>query len=59
MTIEQHRTLASKDAYSSRGGYGSGRDSKVITYHKDFGEVTRSIISIDLIENSISQGLSA
>ena len=50
MTIEQHRTLAAKDAYSSRGGYGSGRDSKVITYHKNFGEVSRTIISIDLIE---------
>lgn len=51
MIIEQHRTLAAKDAYSSRGGFGSGRDSKVITYHKDFGEVSRSIISIDLIES--------
>ncbi len=49
MLIEQHRTLAAKDAYASRGGYGSGRDSKVITYHKEFGEVSRSIISIDMI----------
>lgn len=51
MILEQHRTLAAKDAYSARGGYGSGRDSKVITYHKDFGEVGRSIVSIDLIES--------
>jgi hypothetical protein len=53
MVIEQHRTLAAKDAYSSRGGYGSGRDSKVITYHKDFGEVGRSTVSIELIESSL------
>ena len=53
MIIEQHRTLAAKDAYASRGGFGSGRDSKVITYHKEFGEVGRSIVSIDLIESTM------
>ena len=47
MILEQHRTLSAKDAYSSRGGYLSGRDSKLITYHKDYGEVNRSIISIN------------
>ena len=50
MTIEQHRTLAAKDAYASRGGYLSGRDSKVITYHKDFGEVGRNTINIDMLK---------
>ena len=50
MVLEQHRTLASKDAYSSRGGYLSGRDSKVITYHKNFGEVKRSTISINMLK---------
>lgn len=46
MVIEQHRTLAAKDAYASRGGWLSGRDSKVITYHKRFGEVDRRTINI-------------
>lgn len=49
MTIEQHRTLAAKDAYASRGGYLSGRDAKVITYHKKYGEVGRNIINIDML----------
>jgi hypothetical protein len=49
MVIEQHRTLSAKDAYASRNGYLSGRDSKVITYHKDYGEVKRSIISINML----------
>lgn len=49
MVLEQHRTLAAKDAYASRGGYLSGRDSKVITYHKNFGEVKRSTININMI----------
>ena len=50
MVLEQHRTLASKDAYASRGGYLSGRDAKVITYHKDFGEVGRNTININMIK---------
>lgn len=57
MTIEQHRTLAAKDAHASRGGYGSGRDSKVITYHKDFGEVGRNIININMIESKVKEAV--
>ena len=34
MIVEQHRTLAAPDAYAARGGWISGRDAKVITYHK-------------------------
>ena len=49
MIIEQHRTLAAPDAYASRGGWISGRDAKVITYHKDFGEVGRITISPDMV----------
>lgn len=50
MIIEQHRTLAGKDAHSSRGGYSSGRDSKVITYHKDYGEIARTTININMLK---------
>jgi hypothetical protein len=48
--IEQHRTLASKDSYASRGGWDSGRDSKVITYHKEYGEVKRSTFNIKMLK---------
>jgi hypothetical protein len=50
MTVEQHRTLASPDAYSSRGGWLSGRDAKVITYHKQFGEIGRVSISPEMVK---------
>lgn len=50
MVLEQHRTLSAKDSHSSRGGYNSGRDSKVITYHKDFGEVGRQTININMLK---------
>jgi len=49
MLLEQHRTLAAKDAYASRSGYLAGRDSKVITYHKEHGEVARQTININMI----------
>lgn len=50
MILEQHRTLAPKDAFASSGGYISGRDAKVITYHKKFGEVSRLTVSPDMCE---------
>ena len=49
MIVEQHRTLAAQDAYAARGGWLSGRDAKVITYHKDFGEVGRITVSYDMV----------
>lgn len=45
MTIEQHRTMASPDAYASRGGYLSGRSASVITYDKRHGEIKRLTIT--------------
>ncbi|WP_277268369.1 metallophosphoesterase [Pantoea septica] len=48
MVMEQHRTLAAKDAYASRGGWLSGRDAKVITYHRTFGKVGEIVISPEM-----------
>jgi hypothetical protein len=50
MMVERHRTLAGADAYSTKLGYTSGRDAKVITYSKEFGEVSRLTISPDLVK---------
>lgn len=54
MQLEQHRTLAAPDSHASRGGWVSGRDAKVITYHKEHGDVGRIIISADMIESDKS-----
>lgn len=51
MIVEQHRTLAAPDAYSARGGYLSGRDAKVITYHKRYGEVSRLTINSEMLKS--------
>lgn len=50
MIVEQHRTLAAPDAYAARGGWLSGRDAKCITYHKDYGEVSRLTINSDMLK---------
>lgn len=55
MLVEQHRTLAAKDAYASRGGWISGRDAKCITYSKEFGEVSRLTVNPELIASRIAE----
>lgn len=52
MTLEQHRTLAASDSHASRGGWMSGRDAKVITYHAQFCEVGRVTISYDMLKGA-------
>lgn len=49
MRVEQHRTLAPKDAYASAGGWLSGRDAKVIVYHREYGEVSRLTLSPEMV----------
>jgi hypothetical protein len=49
MVVEQHRTLAAPDAYAARGGWMSGRDAKVITYSKRYGEAGRVTVPFERI----------
>jgi hypothetical protein len=49
MVVEQHQTLAARDAHASSGGYMSQRGSPVITYHKRFGEFTRTTIRPEML----------
>lgn len=48
MVVEQHQTLAAKDAYASRGGWMSDRSAQVITYHDRHGEVGRVRLSASM-----------
>lgn len=52
MVVERHRTLSAPDAYAAKGGWISGRDAKAITYHREFGEVSRLVISPDMVRRS-------
>jgi hypothetical protein len=47
--VESFRTLAAKDAWHTSMGYHAGRDMKSILLHKDFGEVERHTVSIEMI----------
>jgi hypothetical protein len=49
MKIEQHETLAARDAHAGHGGWRSGRSAKVIWYSKRFGETGRSIITPEMV----------
>lgn len=50
MVVQQHRTMAPKDAYAADGGYLSERSADVITYHKTLGQVNNTTTSAQLIE---------
>ncbi len=47
--VETFRTLTPKDAWHASMGYRSGQDTKVITYHKEHGEVSRNTISVNML----------
>lgn len=48
MKVERHRTLAPADAYAA-SKWMPRQDAQVITYHKSFGEVSRNIISPEMV----------
>jgi len=50
-TVEQFSTLAPNDAWHHAGGYLTGRNMKLIVHHKEFGEVSRSVCSIDMLRS--------
>lgn len=49
MLVEQHPTLAAKDAHSAFGGYVSNRGACVITYSAKYGEVSRVTIRPEMV----------
>ena len=49
--VEQFRTLAPPDAYTSSHGWLSGQDMKLIAHHKEYGEVMRLTCSIDMLRD--------
>lgn len=49
MKVRQHRTLASPDAYASRGGWMSGRSADLLEYHREFGEIGRYTIPVGIL----------
>lgn len=53
--VETVRTLSARDAWAASMGYNSGRDMKAIIHHRQFGEVSRHIVSIDMLRSMQSE----
>jgi hypothetical protein len=49
MTVVQHSTLVARDAYAARGGWMSERQCTAITYHSDFGQVSRHTVTPEML----------
>lgn len=47
--IEGFRSLKAKDAYEAEKGYRGGRSMSAILYHKDYGEIERHTVSVDML----------
>lgn len=48
-TVESFRTLAAKDAWHAASGYRSTRDMTRIVLHREWGEVSRSVVSAEAL----------
>lgn len=49
VTVVQHPTLAARDAYAARGGWIADRAAQSITYHKDYGQVGRVMVTPEML----------
>lgn len=50
MKVHQHSTLATRDAYASRGGWHSIRQCTAITYHSRKGQVACNIVTPEMLD---------
>lgn len=50
MIVEQHPTLAARDAYAARGGWVAERQVSCITYHKEYGQVSKVTIVPEMLQ---------
>ncbi len=48
--VETARTLAARDSYHAEHGYLSGRDMQAVIHHREFGQVERYIVSVEMLE---------
>lgn len=48
--VIQHPTIAGRDAYAARYGFGALRNAIGVTYHQEFGEKCRNLISPEMLK---------
>lgn len=50
--VESFRTLAPKDAWHTQQGYQSGRDMHSILLHREYGEIERHLVNLEMLKNA-------
>ena len=50
ITVEQHPTIASRDAYAARGGWIAERQVTAICYSDKFGQVARNTVTPEMLQ---------
>jgi hypothetical protein len=55
--VETHRTMAGKDHWHASKGYSAKRSLSVISYHREYGEITRNRVGLERVRNAIAKGL--
>jgi hypothetical protein len=50
--VETFRTLAARDAWHAGAGYMSKRDMTRIVYHRRFGEVSREVVNVGMLDEA-------
>jgi hypothetical protein len=54
--VETHRTMAGKDHWHASKGYSAKRSLSVISYHRQYGEVSRNRVGLERVRNAIAKG---
>lgn len=54
--VETHRTMAGKDHWHASKGYSAKRSLSVISYHREYGEVSRNRVGLERVRNAIAKG---
>ncbi len=54
--VETHRTMAGKDHWHASKGYSAKRSLSVISYHRDYGEITRNRVGLERVRNALAKG---
>lgn len=51
--VTQHPTLAARDAYAARGAWLSERQAAVMTYHDEYGEISRMTVNPEMVGTKV------
>jgi hypothetical protein len=51
--VETHRTMAGKDHWHASKGYSAKRSLSVISYHREYGEISRNRVGLERVRSAL------